>query len=294
MSRYPLLLDRSTWREKLPSLWGGILTSAFSLIIFGAVLLLYLNLIEVSAAIFGQNQYSLFLRDNLGGKEKRSLEKALRKKKAQNLVKISPEQAREEMLQSFVEAKSILEQAHFKPFPEVWEFSLPPGPQPNPKQLDQLRSLAGVTEVFSGRQTQEELNRYFRIARFVGSVLLLALLASIFILIGNSIQLSIYARFQEIQLATILGATRRFVQVPLLLDGVFIAFSGLALSLLVLYLLYQFTLAGVTFDAPTYAIRAHARFFQLQELALGFFFAFALGAGSAQVAAKKLLNQMNL
>ena len=107
------------------------------------------------------------------------------------------------------------------------------------KIFEQLRQLDGVDEVFYRRDLLIILERYIRI--FVIAVLgiggLLAV-GSIF-LVSNTIKLIIFSRSNIIEIMKLVGATRRFIRRPFLVEGIIQGLIGGALAALFFFMVLK-------------------------------------------------------
>lgn len=272
---------------------SGIITTSFSVIMLGTFILVYLNIIFLSQLFFKQSHYSVFLKTTASAYQKEALKQHVSAIwGVYELQDISSEQSHKEFLDSFGDSKALLEKVTFTKFPEIIEFSLKRDHPLTEFELDEIRSLKGVKDVIFGKETKEQVKTFFTIAEFVGFFLIGLLIVSISFIIKNTIQIAIQVRIKEIEIYKILGATKWFIRLPYLFEGVFIALLSSAISIGFLYFLFQFVLAGITFNEATYAIKEMARFFKFQQLVWLTFGLVSLGAFSSFIATDKILHQL--
>lgn len=109
-----------------------------------------------------------------------------------------------------------------------------------------FKSLAFVEDVFYGQGWVENFSNFMTSAR--GLVLLLwALSLTVGLLIvSNCIRLSFLQRREEIEVLELVGATRRFIRVPFLIEGLVIGVTASVLSLAASYGLHSALLSWLS------------------------------------------------
>ena len=245
---------------------SGIITTSFSVIMLGTFILVYLNIIFLSQLFFKQSHYSVFLKTSVTQQQRESIRYHVNAIwGVYDIQSLSAQQSQDEFLDSFGESKKLLEKVVFSKFPEIVEFSLKRDNPLSSVELEQIRSLSGVREIIFGKETKEQVSTYFTIAEFVGFFLIGLLVVSISFIIKNTIHIAIRVRIKEIEIYKILGATKWIIRLPYIFEGMFISLVSSAISIGFLYFLFQFVLAGITFNEATYSIKEMARFFQLHQ-----------------------------
>lgn len=272
---------------------SGIITTSFSVIMLGTFILVYLNIIFLSQLFFKQSHYSIFLKSAVTQQQKESISYYVHTIwGVYDIQSISSKQSQEEFLDSFGASKKLLEKVTFSKFPEIIEFSLKRDHPLSSVELEKIRSFRGVREIIFGKETKEQVSTYFTIAEFVGFFLIGLLMVSISFIIKNTIQIAIRVRLKEIEIYKILGATKWFIRLPYIFEGVFISLVSSSISIGFLYFLFQFVLAGITFNEATYSIKEMARFFQLNQVLWLTFSLVGLGVFSSYIATDKILHQL--
>ena len=129
---------------------------------------------------------------------------------------------------------------------------------------DRVAQIQGVNEV---RMDDSWFSRLASITGLVGRVSVMIgvlMVAAVFLVIGNSVRLSIFARRDTINVQKLIGATDGFILRPFLYGGALLGFSGAFLSLILSEILVmrlssavtevarvfgtQFELSGLSFD----------------------------------------------
>ncbi|MBU3916795.1 FtsX-like permease family protein [bacterium] len=211
-----------------------------------------------------------------------------------NIKQISSEKAKRDLIQSFGKSGEILNEIEIPELPSIIEFSVSRLSGLTDKEMEKLDSMPGVVEVVTGFETREQIHTFFSITEFVGIFLISLLIMSIISIIHNSIQISIRMRIEEIEILKILGAKPGFIRLPYLIEGIFIAFCGALAAIGFIYFLYQFVLAGITFNESTYGIREITQFFSIIQIGGFLILISILGFLSSLLATNKIINELTV
>lgn len=116
----------------------------------------------------------------------------------------------------------------------------------NPEKVDSIKNLLAedpiVDEVVNDDELMTTVYQNIDKIRFWIMILAGILLVVVMILINNSIRLRIYAKRFSIKTMQLVGARRRFIILPFLLQSAFLGFLGAVLAILILGgLWYYFT-----------------------------------------------------
>jgi len=284
-------------RDNIQTHWSillsGFITTTFALSILGVFVLVYLNLIQVTEDFFHQSHYSIFLKQGHTAGERKEVIQAVQTLPGVNSVaEVSPKQAKKDLIASFEEAKAVLEKVNLEHLPWVIEFSLTHRSRLSRLEEKGIRLHSAVDEVFYGRETQDQVETFFQIANFVGSGLVLLLVVAILFIIKNTILLAIRSREKEIAILSYLGATPRFIQLPFVIEGALIGGCAALASLGMIYVLYRFLLAGITFNQSTYELSAVVRFFPFWQQGLLVIGVLFIGLISSSIAASQILRDL--
>ncbi len=129
---------------------------------------------------------------------------------------------------------------------------------------DRITTLHGIDEVRMDDSWFARLSALTGLVGRISAMIGVLMVAAVFLVIGNSVRLSIFARRDTINVQKLIGATDGFILRPFLYGGALLGFSGAILSLilseiLVLRLSYsvsevakvfgtQFSISGLGFD----------------------------------------------
>lgn len=107
--------------------------------------------------------------------------------------------------------------------------------------VSKLRSIPGIGEIQYGEEWVKRFSTFVTILRTVGFLIAAFLFISVLFIVANTIRLTIYARKDELEVLSLVGATRFFIKAPFLIEGILQGACGSLLSLAILaggYLIY--------------------------------------------------------
>ena len=106
----------------------------------------------------------------------------------------------------------------------------------------ELKKDSRFDDLRFGQEWLERFENFIGLLKFVGLILgSFFLLAALFI-VSNTIKLTLYTRRDELEIMALVGATKRFIQIPFLLEGALQGFAGGLLSLGFLILSFKLLL----------------------------------------------------
>ncbi len=268
--------------------------TSVSLIILGSVILVYYNLMHMTQMVFQQANYSILLNDSIEDFERKEILAQLRSiPDIHNITELTSEQVKAELVESFGEPGQVLKKIDLPKFPNIIEFSLDRTSFLFEHEIDKIKLLQGVEEIVSGLETKDQINTFFTISEFVGVFLITLLIVSILMIIHNAIQIAVRMRIEEIEILQILGATPSFIRLPYIVEGLFIAIMGYLISMGIVFFLYKFVVAGITFNEATYGLRDLTRFFTYPHMIGSLLMISGLGFLSSILATRRVLNELN-
>ena len=97
-----------------------------------------------------------------------------------------------------------------------------------------LKGVAGVGEIQYGEEWVRRFNTFLTFMRIVGGLVGGFLVLAVIFIVSNTIQLTIYARRDELEVMSLVGATRLFIKMPFLIEGLMQGLAGGILALLLL------------------------------------------------------------
>lgn len=102
-----------------------------------------------------------------------------------------------------------------------------------------LKLVPGITEVQYGEEWVRRFNSFLTFMRLIGALLGGFLVLAVVFIVSNTIKLTIYARRDEIEVMSLVGATSFFIKAPFLLEGLLQGLAGSIASIVLLFGLYE-------------------------------------------------------
>jgi cell division transport system permease protein len=151
---------------------------------------------------------------------------------------ISKKEALVELKNILGEDAPILEDIGENPLPSSFELKLRSEllkPAPVKQKAAEIEKMIGVEEVQYGEKWLSSLNTVSRIMKISVTFLGFAIFIAIIFITYNTIKIFFYRRKDEIETLKLLGATRTFIRMPFLIEGLFIGVIGSAIGALALF-----------------------------------------------------------
>lgn len=105
--------------------------------------------------------------------------------------------------------------------------------------VDDLKRIAGISEVQYGEEWVRRFNTFLNFMRLLGALLGGFLVIAVLFIVSNTIKLTIYARRDELEVMSLVGATRFFIKAPFLIEGIIQGGAGALLATGLLLGLYE-------------------------------------------------------
>lgn len=229
--------------------WGVIASIgaiAIAFLVTGIFLLLTLNLSTVVARWAEDFQVVVFLDDTITKKQRTLVQKRLDGEMAvRDVTYLSKKEALADFRRKIRGQESLLEGLKTNPLPASFQLRI----REQYQTADVLGHLAaslkrmeGIEDVLYGQEWVERLTSLIEVMKILGIVIGGVLAVASLFIVANTIRMAVYARAQEIEIMRLVGATRAYIQIPLILEGTLQGGLGAALALGLLYALFRGTL----------------------------------------------------
>jgi cell division transport system permease protein len=113
------------------------------------------------------------------------------------------------------------------------------GTQDVEKYVTVLKQIPGISEVQYGEEWVRRFNTFLNFMRMLGALLGSFLVVAVLFIVSNTIKLTIYARRDELEVMSLVGATRFFIKAPFLIEGILQGGSGALIAIGLLLGLYE-------------------------------------------------------
>jgi len=229
---------------------AAVTTVTVALLVIGTAVLLGLNLTRLAAAVEAQVQVVVFLRDGLSASQTALLQRAIEAVPGVASARfVGRGEALARLRARLGESQAFADLEAANPLPDSFEVQVA-DPRRARAVATALAGVTGVEEVTFGAQITDRLLALTRAVRMLAGLLTLFLTGVALIVVVNTIRLTVIARRREIEIMRLVGATRWFVQWPLLLEGVLEGVVAAAAATAVLAGLYTLGVVRATGALP--------------------------------------------
>ena len=199
-----------------------ISTIAITMILLGIFLILTVNVQSITKQFRDRISLEMFIDNSLSQEKTQELRKSLTDMDGiEEVVFISQQEARERFRQDLGE--EFLNLLGETPLPPSFEIKLNPGHQ-SPENIAEIvngiEELEGVDEVVYQEKLFRFVDRYSRIVFLLDGVIFLTVLLSAVLLVSNTLRLTILSQSRNIQIMELVGATKRLIRRPYLIQGI--------------------------------------------------------------------------
>ena len=276
--------------------WTHLLTSvtvALTLFVFGAFMMLQVNLEQLLSAWGDQIQITAYLGRDVAPAERGALLKRIESlPEVQRVHYTSQTQAWRDFQSALGAQSGLIEGLPHDILPASVELSIKSGYRDSStiEQLAQrLRTEKEIATVEYPQQWVERLGLIVLAVEWakwiVGGVLFLAT----FFIVGNAVKLAIYARRDEVEIMQLVGASQGLIQAPFVLEGMLQGVAGAAASLAALWGVYA--VMGEQTELFTALILpiGHLRFLDLERSMLLLATGWLLGAAGSIFSLRRIV-----
>jgi cell division transport system permease protein len=153
-----------------------------------------------------------------------------------------------------------------------------------------LGKIQGIAEIQYGDEWVKRFNNFMDFMRLVAISLGGFLALAVVFIVANTIKLTIYSRKDEVELLSLVGATRLFIKIPFLIEGILQGAIGSALAIIFVTCLYLGFLHNAGNFLSFSPVEANLVFLPLPYLTGVFFGGILLGFLGSLTSLKRFIN----
>ncbi len=218
-------------------------TMSLALLILSLFMLLYVNLESAADGWSEKVQVTAYFDRELASQEQDELKGKIKALPgAASVEYISRDEALKRFKKRLHGQESLLEGVTPETLPASMEITLKRSSRETESVenfVASLKQLNGISEVQFGEEWVKRFNTFLNYMRMLGVLLGAFLLVAVLFIVSNTIKLTIYARRDELEVMSLVGATRFFIKAPFLVEGVIQGLSASILSTGLLFALYE-------------------------------------------------------
>ncbi len=252
----------------LPSAIAAV-TIGVTLMLVGAFGLLLWNMEDLLTGFGDELHVAAYLEDGLSAGDQQELRALIGSVEGVESVRlVSKDEALERFRSGVGRGAALLEGLGENPLPASLEIVLVPERRSQEGLavvVESVEGLPGITDLASGQTWVEGYLRAVALVRGVGVGLGAILAVATLLIVGNTIRLAIFSRRDELEILSLVGASRGFVSTPFLLEGLIQGAAGGALALALLLGLFHLVLPGFAFGLEFVLGGSQPRFFTSGE-----------------------------
>ena len=240
-------------------------TIGVSLVLVGAFALTLRNMEELLDRFGDDLRVAAYLEEGLSDAERQRLAEIARTVEGVESVSlVSKQEALERFRDGVGRGSALLEGLTENPLPASLEITLVTERRSAAGMaivVEALTGLPGIDDLASGQDWVEGYLRFLALIRGLAVGLGVILVLATLLIVANTIRLAVYSRRDELEILSLVGASRSFVSTPFLLEGVLQGGIGGALALVLLFGLFRLVLPGFEFGLELVLGGATPRFF---------------------------------
>ncbi|MBI2370445.1 MAG: ABC transporter permease [Deltaproteobacteria bacterium] len=221
----------------------AVIIIALAFVVGGGFLLLVINVEWAAEGWSEQIQVTAYLADGLSAEATQGLRSRIAGLPEVAQVRyVSKDDALKAFRGQLGPRASLLQGLTESPLPASFEIALRPmhrSADGAERLAGRLRDLQGIEEVSYGQDWVRRLQGFLEFLRLVGAVIGGGLLLSVIFIVSNTMALTVLARREETEILQLVGATRSFIALPLVFEGMIQGLLGALLSLGLLYAAYE-------------------------------------------------------
>ncbi len=217
-------------------------TISFSVLIFSLLLLLYINMEKVTDQWSERVQVTAYFDHELAADEQKAIIAGIESLKGTaKTTYVSKNEALKRFRNRLQGQDALLDDVSADILPSSIEIQLKKGFRGGEAlnaYTASLTKIPGISEIQYGEAWVQRFNNFMDFMKLLGIFVGAFLVLAVIFIVANTIKLTIYSRKEEVELLGLVGATRIFIKIPFLIEGILQGAAGSLLAILILYGIY--------------------------------------------------------
>lgn len=213
-------------------------TITLALLIISLFLLLFVNLENAADNWSEKVQVTVYFEKDLSPQEQTDIKNRIQALPATAKINwVSRDEALKRFKERLKGQETLLDGIRPEVLPTSFEITLKKNSR-STEEVDayvaKLKKVPAIGEIQYGEEWVRRFNTFLTFMRIIGGLVGSFLVLAVIFIVSNTIQLTIYARRDELEVMSLVGATRLFIKMPYLLEGFVQGLVGGILALLLL------------------------------------------------------------
>lgn len=251
---------------------ASVITISISLLLVGLFLIVSLNTSRIISLIEDKVEIEAFIQEPITKNQIDEIKKSILSiAGVDSILFISKEEAAQIFKKDFGE--DIYSVLDFNPLPPSFKISLNDHYKKTElasQVVEAIKSIKGVEEVAYRKELIDFLEKRTLLLNIIGLVVGIILGVSAIFLVANTIRLAIYSKRKIIQTMKLVGATKWFIRMPFLLEGIFQGILGGIFSAIFLWVIIYITSEWMTAELAQFLKIDFSLYFILMLLGMIF------------------------
>lgn len=229
---------------------AAVTTVTVALLTVGLAVAGGLNLSHLAAMLNAQVEIVAFVRDGTSPADAARIQQAIAATPGVSGTRfVSRSEALARLQRRLGESPAFADLTKHNPLPDSFEIRVHDARQTTAVAAA-INGQPGIVEVAFGAQVVNRLVAVTRVMRILALLLTVALAAVAVIVVTNTLRLTVIARWREIEIMELVGATRWFIRWPFLLEGMLQGAVAAAVSGGLLIILYAIAVTRLQAGLP--------------------------------------------
>lgn len=247
----------------------SVATIASALFLVGAFALIVVNMEGLLDQFGRELQITAYLEEGLDARALSALAARVATVEGVARVEVVDKDAALDRFRAMTGGAALLEGLDGNPLPASLDIMLQDAHR-TPEGLAILQAaldgLPGIDEIAHGQDWIEGYARAAALVRVSGYALGTVLSLATLLIVANTIRLGVYSREDELDILSLVGASRTFVRAPFLMEGTLQGAIGGLLALFMLWLAYQLAVPQLQYGLTFFLGSTEPRFFDGGEI----------------------------